>query len=153
MKNRQEIDVFISHHTSSCLPITQAVCNALENSGIRCWYAPRDTQGAYAGSIVSAINESKIFILVLNRESSFSQDVLNEINLAVERIRNGENLAILPFQISADSISDDAKYYIGRMHWIDAITPPMDARIQELKSRVMVLLQKTPLSLERGVFS
>ncbi len=136
------VDVFISHHTSSCLPITQAICNSLESSGIRCWYAPRDTEGAYAASIVSAINRCKIFVLVLNHQSSVSQDVLNEINLAVERIRQGEQLAILPFQISADVIGNDAKYYIGRIHWIDAVTPPMEERIQELKLRVMAQLHK-----------
>ena len=138
----QNIDVFISHHTSSCLPVTQAICNNLESSGIRCWYAPRDTADAYAGSIVSAINKCSVFVLVLNHESSVSQDVLNEINLAVERIRKGENLSILPFQISADSIGDDAKYYIGRIHWIDAVTPPIEQRIEELKMRITSILNK-----------
>lgn len=138
----QNVDVFISHHTSSCLPVTQAICNHLENSGIRCWYAPRDTEGAYAACIASAIERCRVFVLVLNRQSSASQDVLNEINLAVERIRKGESLAIIPFQISADTISNDAKYYIGRIHWIDAITPPLEERIRELKTRVLAVLQK-----------
>lgn len=138
----QNVDVFISHHTSSCLPVTQAICNSLESSGIRCWYAPRDTDGAYAGSIVSAINRCSVFVLVLNHQSSVSQDVLNEINLAVERIRKGEPLAILPFQISADLIGNDAKYYIGRIHWIDAVTPPLEERIRELNLRVTAELQK-----------
>ena len=138
------VDVFISHHTSSCLPVTQAICNSFESSGIRCWYAPRDTEGAYAACIASAIGRCRVFVLVLNQQSSASQDVLNEINLAVERVRHGENLTILPFQISADAISNDARYYIGRIHWIDAITPPLEARIQELKTRVLAVLQKQP---------
>ena len=138
----QNIDVFISHHTSSCLPVTQAICNNLESIGIRCWYAPRDTDGAYAASIVSAINKCSVFVLVLNHQSSVSQDVLNEINIAVERIRHGENLSILPFLISSDSISDDAKYYIGRIHWIDAVTPPLEQRIEELKMRTIAILNK-----------
>lgn len=143
----KHVDVFISHHTSTCLPVTQAICHSLENSGLRCWYAPRDTEQAYASSIVSAINQCKIFILVLNYQSSVSQDVLNEINLAVERLRKGENLAILPFQISKDMIGDDAKYYIGRIHWIDAITPPMEQRIEELKMRILTLLSKSPAEI------
>ena len=136
------IDVFISHHTSTCLPVTQAICNALEGSGLRCWYAPRDTQDIYASSIVSAINKCRVFVLVLNRESSLSLDVLNEINLAVERLRRNEPLAILPFQISPDEIGDDAKYYLGRIHWIDAISPPMEDRIRELKLRILTILEK-----------
>lgn len=142
----QTVDVFISHHTSTCLPVTQAICHSLESSGLRCWYAPRDTQQAYASSIVSAINRCSIFVLVLNYQSSVSQDVLNEINLAVERLRRGENLAILPFQISADMIGDDAKYYLGRIHWIDAVTPPMEQRIEELRLRILTLLDRAPAS-------
>lgn len=137
------VDVFISHHTSTCLPVTQAICHSLESSGLRCWYAPRDTVQAYASSIVSAINKCSVFVLVLNHQSSVSQDVLNEINLAVERLRRGENLAILPFQISADMIGDDAKYYLGRIHWIDAVTPPMEQRIEELRLRILSLLERT----------
>ena len=138
------VDVFISHHTSTCLPVTQAICHSLESSGLRCWYAPRDTDQAYASSIVSAINRCSVFVLVLNYQSSVSQDVLNEINLAVERLRRGENLAILPFQISADMIGDDAKYYLGRIHWIDAVTPPMEQRIEELRMRILTILDRTP---------
>ncbi len=134
------IDVFISHHTKSSLHITQAICNSLEAQNIRCWYAPRDTQGVYADSITQAIGACRIFILVLNRASSFSQDVLSEINLAVERLRRGENIAILPFQIADEEVSASAKYYIGRMHWIDAITPPIEERIKELCVQVSNLL-------------
>ena len=134
------VDVFISHHTQSCLLITQAIANTLEKNRIRCWYAPRDTKAAYAASIVDAIKSCKIFVLVLNRQSSFSQDVLNEINLAFDRVRNGENIVILPFHISTEEISKDAYYYIGRMHWIDAITPPMEEHIRELVLKIKSLL-------------
>lgn len=136
------VDVFISHHTRSSLHITEAICNSLESLGTKCWYAPRDTEGAYASSIVAAIKSCRVFILVLNKESSYSEDVLNEINLAVERMRKGEDISILPFHISKDEISDDAKYYLGRMHWIDAVNPPMMERIKELTNKVQTYLGK-----------
>ena len=134
------IDVFISHHTKSCLHVTEAICNSLESNHVRCWYAPRDVQGLYAREIVKAINECSIYILVLNRESSFSEDVLNEMNIAFERLRAGENISVLPFHIAEGEISRDAKYYIGRMHWIDAITPPMEERIRELTALVLDMM-------------
>ena len=136
------IDVFIIYHTSSSSHITKAICNCLEANGIRCWYAPRDTVGSYANSIANAISECKVFVVVLNREASFSEDVLNEMNLAFERVRAGEDIAILPFHISSDEISNDAKYYLGRIHWIDAVTPPIDERIEELKQVVQARLGK-----------
>lgn len=139
----QKIDVFISHHTKSSLGITEAICQKLENNGVRVWYAPRNTVGSYAKCIVDAINRCRVFVLILNKESSFSEDVLNEINLAVERVRKGEKISILPFQVTNEDISDDAKYYIGRMHWIDAIQPPMQDRIEELSFRIMYLLENS----------
>ena len=84
------IDVFISHHTKTCLKITEAICNKLEANGIRVWYAPRDTKYAYAADIVNIINECKVFILVLNKETSESYDCLNEINCVAERMRKKE---------------------------------------------------------------
>ena len=136
------IDVFISHHTKTSLHITEAICNSLESLGTKCWYAPRDTEKAYASSIVNAIKQCRVFVLVLNKESSYSEDVLNEINLAVERMRRGDDISIIPFHISNEEISDDAKYYLGRIHWIDAIDPPMMERIKELTNKVQSYLGK-----------
>lgn len=135
-------DVFISYHTKSARNITEAVCNELESRKIRCWYAPRNTMDEYAGSIAKVINNSKIFLLILNKEASDSFDCLNEINLACERIRKGEQVHIVPFQIDDKDISSDAKYYLGRFHWIDAITPPLEKRIKELADRIEYLLDK-----------
>ncbi len=133
-------DVFISYHTKSSLHITEAICNHLEAEKISCWYAPRNVIGNYAGCIKDAIDKCKIFILVLNGESSRSPDVLNEINLAFERVRRNESIIILPFRIDNDDIGDDAQYYLKRIHWIDAVTPPMEARIRELTDKVKICL-------------
>lgn len=142
-------DVFISYHTKSSSHITEAVCNALENQKIKCWYAPRNISGSYAKSITQAINKCKIFLIILNKESSYSEDVLNEINLAVERVRKGEDISIIPFQTSEEDISDDAKYYLGRIHWVDAITPPLEQRINELTSRISYILKKDQRQIDQ----
>ena len=65
-------DVFISHHTETSLSIAEAIANKLEFHGIRCWYAPRDTEGDYAGSIIKAIKSCSTFLIILNHNSSYS---------------------------------------------------------------------------------
>ena len=139
-----EIDVFISHHTSSSLHIVEAIVNKLEGVGVRCWYAPRDTKGAYAGSIADAIHSCKVFLLILNKPSSYSFDVLNEINMVSERLRNAEHVIVIPFHTADanEELGDDMKYYIGRMHWIDAMTPPLYDRINELVQKICISLGK-----------
>lgn len=54
-------EVFISYHTETSLHIVESIVNKLEATGIRCWYAPRNTVGPYAGSITAAINNCRIF--------------------------------------------------------------------------------------------
>jgi hypothetical protein len=142
----KKIDVFISHHTKTCLKVTEAVCHSLEEKGIRVWYAPRDTHDSYAKNIVEVIKECQVFILILNHESSESFDVLNEINCVAERIRKKEPVHVIPFQISDEEIGADAKYYLGRLHWIDAITPPLEKRIAELTDRVCFIMNQNTKS-------
>lgn len=127
-----KIDVFISHHTDSSLHIVEAIVNKLEANGVRCWYAPRDTRGAYANSIIEAIESCSIFLLILNKPSSESVHVLNELDMVTKRLSNKEEVTVIPFHTADDDISKDAQYYLGRMHWIDAITPPLEERIQYL---------------------
>lgn len=136
------IDVFVSHHTKSSLHIVEGIVNKLESVGIRCWYAPRDTEGAYAFSIAKAINNCKVFLLILNRPASESFHVLNEIDMAAKRLTRSEDVKIIPFHVADDEIGEDAQYYLGRMHWIDAMTPPMYQRIDELVEHISRLLGK-----------
>ena len=132
-----DIDVFVSHHTSSSLHIVEAIVNKLEANGVRCWYAPRDTEGSYAGSIVRAINACSVFLLILNRPASESVHVLNEIDMATKRLTKKEKISLIPFHVADDEIAEDAQYYLGRLHWIDAMTPPMYQRVEELTAMVL----------------
>lgn len=148
------IDIFISYHTSSSLHITEAIVNKLESNSIRCWYAPRNVVGEYAASIEKAINECKIFLVIINGEAAKSFDVKSEINLAVERIRKKEDIVIIPFKVSDDDFSGGLKYYLGQEHWIDATEPSILDRIEELVPRVSAILGlgaegRVPISVSR----
>ena len=137
-----KIDVFVSHHTDSSLHIVEGIVNKLEGAGIRCWYAPRDTVGTYAGSITQAIEQCRLFLLILNRPSSESFHVLNELDTACGRLAKGEDVTIIPFHVAdeEENLGKDAKYYIRRIHWIDAMTPPMHQRINELVGHICKML-------------
>ena len=141
------VDVFISYHTDSSLHIVEAIVNKLEAGGVRCWYAPRDTEGAYAGIIAKAISACKVFLLILNKPASESPHVLNELDLVTKRLAKKEDVSIVPFHTADDDITDEAQYYLGRMHWIDAVTPPMYQRIDELCGRIFKIFGKDGTSV------
>ena len=90
-------------------------------------------EGTYAGSIKRAIDSCAVFLVVLNKAASESRHVLNEIDIAFSR----SDVVIIPFHIADNDISDDARYYLGRIHWIDGMTPNLNDRIEDLSKRVL----------------
>ncbi len=105
------------------------VVAVLERSNIKCWIDYRDaTPGInYAGSIVRAIKNADFVVVILSNNSIESAQVLNEVNSAVN---NG--ITIIPFKIDAAELNDNMEYYLGKTHWLDAITPPLEAHIYRL---------------------
>jgi|GEM_PF-1316021 len=140
-------DVFVSYHTSSAAQTVQKVVPALEAAGVTCWYAPRDCDEQFAGSIVGAIRRCRIFLLLLNEQSNVSAHVLNEINCAFERFKNHEDIALLPFRLDNCALSDDVYYYLGRIHMMDGALPPEELRLRELVDRVTALLGRQPVKM------
>jgi len=98
----------------------------------------------YAQSIVQAIRDCRVFLLILNEGSNGSAHVHNEINCAFDRSRVHEDITLLPFRIDQCSLSDDIYYYLGRIHIMDGALPPELLRIRELVDRVSRLLGREP---------
>ena len=129
-------DVFISHSTSD-KSVSDAVCAALENAGIRCWVAPRDVQPgrSFAGEITRAIQDSKIMVLIFSAHSNNSEQVLREVQLATNA-----HLHIVQFRIEDVLLNDDLKYFLSTPHWLDALTPPMENHLRRLEGSIKKLL-------------
>src|SRR6266404_9383577 len=129
-------DVFISHSTSN-RPVANAVCAALESIGIRCWIAPRDVMPgrSYSGEITRAIQQSRAFVLIFSEHSNNSEQVLREVQLAAN-----SRLHIVQCRIDPVAPSDDLEYYLSGPHWLDAVTPPLEDHLEQLKSSMKALL-------------
>lgn len=132
------MDVFISYEHQS-KSIADNICAYLESKGVRCWYAPRDVVGPYADAIVKAIEECKVFVLILNQNSSESVHVLNEVEMAYKRIMGGE-LTLVPFKVDDGTLSKSMEYYVKRLHWIDAVSATLDQAIEQLYKQLVPIL-------------
>ena len=77
-------EVFISY-SSKDKTVADAVCTSIENRNIGCWIAPRDVPPGlpYAAALVSAIHDSKVFVLVLSEGSNSSGAVMREVEEAI----------------------------------------------------------------------
>lgn len=129
-------DVFISY-SSKDKTTADAVCGTLEKQGIRCWIAPRDVPPgkSWPAAIVHAIRNSKVFVLVFSDVSNKSKQVTSEVGEAFD---NG--IPIIPLRIDDVVPSQEMGYYIKTIHWLDAMTPPMERHLNKLTDSVAALL-------------
>ncbi len=129
-------DVFISYSHKD-KNVADAVCSIMEKNEIRCWMAPRDiTPGVpFAEAIIDGIKGSKVFVLVYSSNSNHSHQVIKEVDRAVHH-----GLAIIPLRLEDVPMSKQLEYYVSDVHWLDALTPPLEKHINKLCQVVQMLL-------------
>ena len=125
-------DVYISHFGERSQSIAQSISDKLTSEGISCFSTPAQD----GESAKNALMQCRVFVIVLNQAASYSKQVLDEISTACVRLHGGENISILPFQISDETVSDDAMSYIGRLHWTEAFDGDMDKHILAFVSKI-----------------
>ncbi len=133
-------DVFISY-SSKDKPVADAACAVLESKGIRCWVAPRDiVPGAdWGASIVRAISEARLFVLVFSSNANASPQIKREVERAVNR-----GIPLIPVRIENVPPGESLEYFINTPHWLDAFTPPIEAHLTYLASVAEHILKDAP---------
>jgi hypothetical protein len=123
---------FISH-SSADSEIAERACAYLERHGVPCWIAPRDVMPGqnYGAGIIDAIDECRVFVLILSSHSNKSRQVVREI----ERAASSDSV-ILPFRIEDVQPSRDIAFYVSAAHWLDAAKHPVDEQFDELLAAI-----------------
>jgi eukaryotic-like serine/threonine-protein kinase len=132
-------DVFISYSNKD-KNAADATCTIMEKSGIHCWMAPRDiTPGApFAEAIIDGIKGSKIFVLIFSSNSNQSNQVIKEVDRAVHH-----RLPIITLRLEDAPMSKQLEYYLSDVHWLDALTQPIEDHINKLGRVVQMLLKES----------
>ena len=130
-------DVFISH-SSKDKEIVHLICSTLENSGLKCWIAPRNIKGGddYAEEIIEAIRTCTVMLLVFSNHSNESAHVKREIDVATNAGKT-----IIPFKITDTEVSLAFVYYLAGIHWIDG-TPAPTLHIDKLAEQIALSIPK-----------
>ncbi len=131
-------DVFISY-SSNDKASADALCHHLEESGIRCWIAPRDVPvGAdWPDSISEAVRTSSMFIVVFSQDTSNSRHVKSEIRQAFD----GEKV-IVPIRMSSIKPTGGYDHLLGNSHWIDAFPNGIEKHIESIISTIKLVLKR-----------
>jgi len=141
-------DVFISH-SSVDSKLAYAMCDYLEEKGIRCWIAPRDVQGGteYAEAIIMGIRNCKIMVVLFNKNANDSIYVKNE----VERAFNYKSI-LIPFKLDQTIPSATLELFLGSVHSLDATKGnPEDSFDLLYQNCVRVLGKKERVTEEKPV--
>lgn len=131
-----QFDVFISY-SSHDKSVADAACAALERAGIRCWIAPRDiTPGADWGvAIMDALDTCRAMVLIFSSNANSSPQVRRELERVV-----GRGVPIIPVRIEDSTPTKALAYFMGPVHWLDALTPPLEQHLQRLANSLKTLL-------------
>jgi len=131
------LDTFISY-SSKDKTAADAACAVLERAGIRCWIAPRDIRPGqeYGHSIIEAIDQCRVMVLIFSADANDSRQIHREIERAVSK-----GVPIIPLRIEEVVPTKSMEYFLGAIHWLDALTPPLEKHLQQLAEAVKALLQ------------
>ncbi|HEV3164493.1 MAG TPA: ATP-binding cassette domain-containing protein [Isosphaeraceae bacterium] len=121
-------DVFISYSKHN-RAIADEICHHLEAAGVRCWIAPRDIPpgGVWASWIIEAIRQSRVLLVVFSSHANASRQVMREVERAAHY-----GVAILPFRVEDVTPQGEMEYYLSALHWLDAMSPPLERHIEAL---------------------
>ena len=131
-------DVFVSYSVKD-KTTADAICATLEANGIRVWIAPRDVMPGsdWGESIIEAIEQSKVMILVFSANSNASPQIKREIERSVNK-----GVTVVPFRIDEILPSKTLEYFISTQHWLDAFTPPLEKHLDNLVCILQSILTK-----------
>ncbi len=121
-------EVFVSY-ASQDTAVANAIVEALERNGLRCWIAPRDVRAGaqYADAIVRAISGAKVLVLVLSANAIASSHVGKEIERASSKKR-----PIIALRIDAAPLTPALEYFLSESQWIEAQAGKMEAAYAKL---------------------
>ena len=131
-----ERSVFISYSDKYDRFAAEEICRQLKLREIPYWFAPENISiGDYASEIVRGIRKCTHFICLISENSMRSPHILNELDLAFQRISQG--VSIIPFRLDDSALEPAFMYYLSRMQWKTAFLPPLADRIKDLVGDIL----------------
>ena len=144
--------VFISH-SSKDKEIADAICHRLESADIPCWMAPRNIEfgSDWTEAIMRGITACRVFVLVFSENANGSGHVRREVAKAFSL-----GLQVIPFRIQEVLPQTGLSYFLETVHWLDAVTTPLEKHLNSLTERVKMVLANggsvPPRALQAAVY-
>ncbi|MFZ0800098.1 MAG: toll/interleukin-1 receptor domain-containing protein [Terriglobales bacterium] len=142
-------DVFISYASKDKVA-ADAACAVLEARNIRCWIAPRDVRPGqpYGEAIIDAIQGCRVMVLIFSSNANVSGHIPKEVERAVSH-----GVTIIPLRIEDVTPAKSLDYFIGSVHWLDAMTLPLESHLANLADTIDKIVPGRPAGQAAGPIS
>nr|MEA2799296.1 hypothetical protein [Phenylobacterium sp.] len=120
--------------------VAMTLCQALESRGFKCWISGRDIEPGenFQVSIVRAIRQAKIMLLVFTSNSNNSEEMNKELALASQ-----SKLIVVPLRIEDVTPNDAFAYEFATRQWIDFFAD-WEFAIEQLAQRISSATRDAP---------
>jgi hypothetical protein len=125
-------EVFISHSSKDKV-LAAEICAYLEANRVRCWIAPRDIKPGpdWAGSIVDALDECPVVVVLLTENANASRQVVKEVERA-----DSKGATIIAFRAEPVKLNKSLEYFLSSRHRLDASSRPTEPHLATLLAAV-----------------
>ena len=89
----------------------------------------------YGEEIIDGIHGARVMVLVLSANANASPHIPKEVERAVSR-----GIPIIPLRVEDVLPAKSLDYFISSVHWLDAITPPLESHVDSLATTIRTLL-------------
>jgi len=133
-------DVFISYATAQ-RPLAEQLRTVLNGAGLSSWLAPDDVPASadYAEAILTAINGSRLVLLVLSVAACASPHVLREVERAVSK-----RVPVLAIRVEQLTLTASLEYFLSASQWFDATAAPLPTHGDAIVALAKAILSGTP---------
>jgi hypothetical protein len=90
----------------------------------------------YGAAIIDAIERCRVMVLIFSSSANESRQIHREIERVVSK-----GIPIVPVRIEDVNPTKSMEYFLGAIHWLDALTPPLEGHLQKLTDTVKAILQ------------
>ena len=79
-------------------------------------------------------------VLVFSAHANRSKQIHREVQLTFDQEK-----PVVPFRIENVHPEQSLRYYMGPVHWLDAITPPLELHLQKLTRSIQALMSDSAI--------
>lgn len=142
--------VFLSYSSKNAKEAENIYYLFLE-AGFKVWYAPKSIEEGtdYGESVINAIENCKVFVLLLSEESNKSNHVLTEVEIAFKHKKH-----IFPARIENILPTKSLEYRISTMQWIDLfqdIDMNISRFIETIRKKLEITKDSTDIILNKDI--